>query len=39
MSSGRCPERTRHVVPEMRERRFGKIVNIASDSALIGDVK
>lgn len=27
---------TRQVVPAMRERRFGRIVNIASDSAYIG---
>lgn len=27
---------TREVVPSMRERRFGRIINIASDSAYIG---
>lgn len=28
---------SRQVVPEMRERRQGKIVNMSSDSALVGD--
>lgn len=29
---------SRQVVPEMRERRRGKIVNMSSDTALVGDV-
>ncbi len=29
---------SRQVVPEMRERRSGKIVNMSSDTALVGDV-
>lgn len=29
---------SRQVVPEMRERRSGKIVNMSSDTALLGDV-
>ncbi len=29
---------SRQVVPEMRERRSGKIVNMSSDAALVGDV-
>jgi len=29
---------SRHVVPTMRQRGYGKIINIASDSALVGDI-
>ena len=30
---------SRQVVPEMRERRSGKIINIASDAPLVGDAR